>query len=94
VVFPEGTRTVHRPLNAFVPGITLIAHRARAPIQTVIIETDSSYLSKGWPIWRVPPLPVCYRLRLGRRFALPAEPVDHSALLREIETYFREELKA
>jgi 1-acyl-sn-glycerol-3-phosphate acyltransferase len=91
VVFPEGTRTVRRPVNAFMPGVTLIAHLAQAPIQTVIIETDSPYLGKGWPIWRTPAMPVRFRLRLGRRFA--PQP-NHELLLRRLEDYFREELRS
>ncbi len=86
VIFPEGTRTVTPPLNAFRPGVTLIAKLAQAPIQTVFIETDSPYLGKGWPLWRVPPLPVVFSLRLGRRFAAAQ---DSEALLHEIEQYFR-----
>ena len=58
VLFPEGTRTVRRRSTPFKPGITLIAHLAQAPIQTVIIETDSPYLRKGWPLLRPPPAPV------------------------------------
>jgi 1-acyl-sn-glycerol-3-phosphate acyltransferase len=86
VVFPEGTRTVTPPLNAFRPGITLIAKLAPAPIQTVFIETDSPYLGKGWPLWRVPPLPLVFTLRLGQRFA-PAQ--NSAALLQQLELYFR-----
>jgi 1-acyl-sn-glycerol-3-phosphate acyltransferase len=89
VVFPEGTRTVHQPVNPFLPGITLIAQRAQVPIQTVIIETDSPYLGKGWPIWRTPPAPVAFKLRLGERFA---PQTDHAELLRALESYFRMEL--
>ena len=85
VMFPEGTRTVRRPLNPFRAGITLIAQRAGVPIQTVIIETDSPYLRKGWPIWRAPPFPVVIRMRLGRRFGPDA---DHRALLKRMEQYF------
>lgn len=91
VMFPEGTRTVRPPINGFRPGITLIAELAQVPIQTVIIETDSPYLSKGWPIWRTPPsAPVVIGARLGQRFAPEA---DHRALLRRIEQYFVEELR-
>ncbi|MFZ2649584.1 MAG: lysophospholipid acyltransferase family protein [Burkholderiaceae bacterium] len=91
IVFPEGTRTHHRPVNAFLPGVTLIAQRAQVSIQTVIIETDSPYLGKDWPIWRTPPAPVVFKLRLGERFAPQA---DHAALLRELEAYFVRELRA
>jgi 1-acyl-sn-glycerol-3-phosphate acyltransferase len=89
VLFPEGTRTVTAPINAFKPGITLIAHLAQVPIQTVVIETFSPYLTKGWPLLKAPPVPVRIRLRLGRRFA--ADP-DHRAQLQRIERYFAEEL--
>ena len=89
VLFPEGTRTVGAPVNAFKPGITLIAHLAQVPIQTVIIETFSPYLTKGWPLLKAPPMPVRMRVRLGRRFAVDA---DHRAQLQRIERYFAEEL--
>lgn len=90
VLFPEGTRTEQAPLNAFRPGITLIAHKAEVPIQAVFIETDSPYLGKGWPIWKLPATPIVFRLRLGRRF----EPrADHQAALAELEDYFRKELQ-
>ncbi len=85
VLFPEGTRTTQAPINAFHPGFTLIAKRAQAPIQTVFIDTESPYLGKGWPLWRLPPLPIVFTVRMGRRFA-PRQ--DHAALLAEIEAYF------
>jgi 1-acyl-sn-glycerol-3-phosphate acyltransferase len=90
VIFPEGTRTVTPPLNTFRPGVTLIAKLAQAPIQTVFIDTDSPYLRKGWPLWRVPPLPIVFRLSLGQRFA-PSQ--DSNALLQQIELYYRQSLE-
>jgi 1-acyl-sn-glycerol-3-phosphate acyltransferase len=85
VLFPEGTRTTQRPVNPFHPSFTLIARHAQVPIQTVFIDTDSPYLGKGWPLWRLPPLPICFTVRLGRRF----EPSrDHRLLRAEIEAYF------
>lgn len=90
VLFPEGTRTLDAPINPFRPGLTLIAQRAEVPIQTVLIETGSPYLGKGWPIWRAPEFPVVVRVRLGRRFAPEA---DHHGLLQRIETYFVRELR-
>ena len=89
VLFPEGTRTIHAPLNPFRPGITLIAQMAQVPIQTVIIEADTPYLGKGWPIWRVPEFPVRIRMRLGQRFTPEA---DHQGLLKRLEAYFAQEL--
>lgn len=85
VMFPEGTRTTRSPVNPFHASFTLIAKRARAPIQTVFIDTDSPYLGKGWPLWKLPPLPIVFRVRMGRRFS--PQP-DHVALQREIEAYY------
>jgi 1-acyl-sn-glycerol-3-phosphate acyltransferase len=85
VMFPEGTRTTRQPVNDFRPGFTLIAKLAQAPIQAVFIDTDSPYLAKGWPLWRLPPLPIVFTVRLGRRFA-PQD--DHAALFAEVEAYF------
>ncbi len=91
VLFPEGTRTVTQPINPFRPGMTLMAHLAQVPIQTVIINTASPYLGKGWPIWRTPQFPVVFSARLGQRFVPEA---DHMALLKRIEAYFADELRA
>jgi 1-acyl-sn-glycerol-3-phosphate acyltransferase len=91
VLFPEGTRTLQAPVNPFRPGITLIAHKAQVPIQTVFIHSNSSYLRKGWPIWRAPQFPVEFSLRLGERFAPEA---DHQGLLKRLEAYFSQELSA
>ncbi len=90
VLFPEGTRTIKPPVNDFRPGVTLIAKLANAPIQTVFIDTDSPYLGKGWPLWKVPPLPIVFKLRLGQRFA-PAQ--DSNALLLQLEQYFRHNME-
>jgi len=85
VLFPEGTRTTRHPVNPFRPGVTLIAKLAGAPIQTVFIDTESPYLGKGWPIWKLPPLPIRFSVRLGERFA-PQDDTD--ALLAQLEAYF------
>lgn len=85
VMFPEGTRTTRVPVNPFRPGVTLIAKLAGAPIQAVFIDTDSPYLGKGWPLWRLPPLPIVFSVRLGERFA-PQD--DYAALLARLESYF------
>lgn len=90
LVFPEGTRTTRWPVNPFKASVARIAARARVPIQTVFIETDSPYLSKGWPLFRRPDMPIHYRVRLGRRFEPPAEP---DAFSEELERYFVAELR-
>jgi 1-acyl-sn-glycerol-3-phosphate acyltransferase len=80
---------VRPPINPFRPGLTLIAQMAQVPIQTVLIESASPYLGKGWPIWRTPQFPVVIRVRLGQRFAPEA---DHQGLLKRLDAYFAEEL--
>lgn len=91
VLFPEGTRTTSAPVNRFRPGATAIAARAGVPIQTVFIDTRSPYLCKGWPLWRLPPLPICFSVRLGQRFAPAADP---AAQLAELQAYFASQLPA
>jgi 1-acyl-sn-glycerol-3-phosphate acyltransferase len=85
VVFPEGTRTTRDPIDPFRPGVTLIAKLAGAPVQTVFIDTDSPYLRKGWPLWKLPPFPIRFTVRAGARFAASA---NADQLLRELEQYF------
>jgi 1-acyl-sn-glycerol-3-phosphate acyltransferase len=84
VMFPEGTRTTGASLNPFQAGFALIARRAGVPVQTVFIDTSSPYLGKGWPLWRLPPLPVEFSVRIGRRFDLGP---DLTASVTEIERY-------
>ena len=89
VLFPEGTRTSSAPVDAFKPGLTLIAKLAQVPIQTVLIRSESPYLRKGWPILRAPTARVSIRVTLGQRF----EPSnDRHGALRRIEAYFAREL--
>ncbi len=91
LLFPEGTRTVCDPINPCLPSAAIIAGRAGVPIQTVLIETDSAYLAKGWPLFRRPDMPIRYRLRLGERFAPDA---DHEALTTRLEHYLAEQVQA
>ena len=91
LLFPEGTRTTRWPINPCTGATALIASRAQAPIQTVLIETDSVYLGKGWPLLRRPTLPITYRIRLGRRFDPPEQARD---LTEELERYFLDELRS
>ena len=91
VVFPEGTRSPAPGLiHPFSRSIALIAQRAQVPIQTVVIETDSPYVGKGWSLWKLPPIPVVFRARLGERFEPGTDPEQLSA---RMEEYFREELR-
>ena len=89
LIFPEATRTVGSPLNPLTGGFALIAKAAHAPVQTILIETETPYLRKGWPLLRRPPLPIRLRVRLGHRFEPMAEP---AALVAAVERHLRDEL--
>jgi 1-acyl-sn-glycerol-3-phosphate acyltransferase len=90
LLFPEGTRTTRAPINALVGSVGLIAKHANVPVQTLVIETDSPYLSKGWPLFRRPTLPITYKVRLGKCFDPPS---DVPAFTAELDRYYRHELE-
>jgi 1-acyl-sn-glycerol-3-phosphate acyltransferase len=90
LLFPEGTRTTRDPINPLVGSVGLIAKHANVPVQTLVIETDSPFLSKGWPLFKRPTLPIVYRVRLGKRFEPPS---DVSAFTVELDRYYRQELE-
>jgi 1-acyl-sn-glycerol-3-phosphate acyltransferase len=90
LLFPEGTRTRRAPINhPLVASVGLIAKHAKVPVQTLLIETDSPFLSKGWPLFKRPTLPIVYRVRLGRRFEPPS---NVTAFTEELEGYYRQAL--
>ena len=89
LLFPEGTRTTHFPVGGLQGTAGLIAKKAGVPVQTVFIETDSAFLGKGWSLLRMPPLPVTYRIRLGKRFDPPG---CTARFVNELEQYFQSEL--
>lgn len=89
LLFPEATRTTRVPLNPLTGSAGVIARHAQVPVQLAIIETDSPYLAKGRSMFRVPRLPIRYRVRLGRRL----EPShDAHALTAAIERELTREL--
>ncbi|MDO9281712.1 MAG: lysophospholipid acyltransferase family protein [Methylotenera sp.] len=90
LLFPEGTRTTRQPINELKGSIALISMQAQVPVQTVLIETNSPYLSKGWSLFRKPVMPVRYKIKLGKRFD-PPENAHH--FMAELENYFSQALK-
>lgn len=91
LIFPEGTRTTTAPINSFKGGFALIAKKSGVPIQTAFIETNSPFLGKGWPLWKIPACPLVYRVRLGKRYQATEDVQNFVA---DLETYCRQELKA
>ena len=83
LVFPEGTRSPDGLLGPFHPGFALIARRAGAPVQTVLIESNTRYLGKGWPLWRRPAFPLRYRARLGECVSVQGPAAEFAEALRQ-----------
>ena len=90
LLFPEGTRTTRAPLNRLTGSAGVIASHARVPDPGRSSSRPTRrYLSKGWTIFRVPDLPISYRVRLGRRL----EPADDAAAFTQaLEGEFAREL--
>jgi 1-acyl-sn-glycerol-3-phosphate acyltransferase len=88
LIFPEGTRTIAgATLNPLKPGFALIATRAAAPVQLIIIRTPRDLCPKGRPWWHVPRFPVRVEITLGDR--LQPSPGQHAAeLTAEVERRF------
>ena len=89
LVFPEGTRTRSPPVNAFKGGFALMAKNSGAEVQTIFIETNSTFLNKGWPVLKKPEFPLTYRARRGKRLRVSG---DVKAFVANLESYYREEL--
>jgi len=89
LLFPEGTRTRRSPINPLTGGVALIARHAGVSIQVVLIETDSPHLSKGWPFFKAPRLPIRYRVRLGQRLEPPR---DVEECMARLESEYRAQL--
>jgi 1-acyl-sn-glycerol-3-phosphate acyltransferase len=79
LIFPEGTRSSGTGVGSFKQGFALIAQCADVPIQSVFIESNSRFLSKGWPWLRVPEFPLVYRVRLGPLLSCGADRRDFVA---------------
>jgi 1-acyl-sn-glycerol-3-phosphate acyltransferase len=88
LIFPEGTRTSHRPVGAFRHGFALAAARAGAPVRTVLIECDSDYFGRDFRFFRAAPCPIRYRLTASRVFH-PSRDEDPRAISAEVEEFFR-----
>lgn len=83
--FPEGTRTrpENQQLNAFQGGLAVVAKNAAVPVWPVYVQTNSRYLSKGWPLWRLPKEKIKMRMTVGEPLRFP-EGGEAQAFLDEL----------
>lgn len=84
LVFPEGTRTIRQPVNDIKPGAALIAKRSGVPLQTILIRTNSPYLSKGWPLFRPPRFPLVYKASLGPQLMATGKSAATASALQQV----------
>lgn len=84
LVFPEGTRTIRQPVNDIKPGAALIAKRSGVPLQTILIRTNSPYLSKGWPFFRPPRFPLVYKASLGPQLTATGKSATTASALQQV----------
>jgi 1-acyl-sn-glycerol-3-phosphate acyltransferase len=56
LLFPEATRTRRHEnmVNELKGAVGIISQQTLAPIWPIVVQTDSTYLTKGWPLWRWP----------------------------------------
>jgi len=87
--FPEGTRTRkhENSVNTFQGGLGIIATQSSAPVWPVFIESDSGYLCKGWPLWRLPDKKIRLRITLGEPLASPPDESAPEFMNRLREVY-------
>lgn len=91
LVFPEGTRTISRPLDRFKHGFALVAARTGAPVRAVAVEYSGAHLSKGVSLLAPAEIPLKFTLRAGPEFRRgPDESVPEFS--RRIEAWFRNHL--
>lgn len=91
-IFPEGTRTVTRPMNRCKPGFALIARHSGAPIQILYIHSNTKCFTKG-KFFRPDVLPIRYSLNLGPRFENVQSGISAANLAHEVETAMRNDLE-
>jgi 1-acyl-sn-glycerol-3-phosphate acyltransferase len=89
LIFPEGTRSSAVPIGPLKGGVALIAKHAGVPVQTVLLESNSGFLGKGWPLLRAPEFPLTYRARPGLRLHADGAP---QSMVRALDGYFRQAL--
>ena len=92
LIFPEGTRTRGAALNPFKHGFALIAARTGAPVQTILIEREGRYLSKGVSLFAFARPPCRVRFHLGASFH-PDPGENAHAFSARLERYFRDRLE-
>lgn len=93
LLFPEGTRTrdARKLVNPFLPGLALLSRTSGCPVLPVFLKMNSAYLEKGWPAWKMPPMPIVATAEVGE-LQHPAKGESTHDYSARLEAYFRREL--
>lgn len=87
VVFPEGTRTGDLPINELRGAYATIARRSGVPVQLVMINANSRFLGKGWPLYKRPEFPLRYQASVLERI----DPtLSRAEIVTQTDRHFRE----
>ena len=93
LLFPEGTRT--RPdarwINPLKGGCAIIASRAKVPVIPVFIRSNTRFLEKGWPLWKMPVFPIHIRIDVGEPLLI-ADDESVQDFTRRLEAAFEHQL--
>lgn len=88
LIFPEGTRTKPgEPVGKLKAGFALIANRAQAPVQLILVRTSPELARRGMSWW-VPPreLPATFKCSFDQLW-LPTENRSADEFTSEVEAY-------
>ena len=77
---------INHNIQQVMKGLGIIATQSSAPVWPVFIETNSDYLSKGWPLWHLPDKKIRMRITLVEPLASPPDEsaAEFTKRLREV----------
>lgn len=93
LLFPEGTRTLPRApwINPLKGSIGLVARRTNAVVLPVLMRSNTRYLQKGWPVWRLPKFPVHLEVTYADPILI-AEEETAAEFTKRLENFYLREL--
>ena len=93
LLFPEGTRTLPSAqwVNPLKASIGFVARQKHAVVIPVLLRTNSRYLQKGWPAWRLPKFPVGIEVNYANPFIVE-ENETAAEFTKRLENFYLTEL--
>lgn len=93
LMFPEGTRTrAATPwVNPFKGGVALLAKYTGAPIIPIYLRSNSRFLEKDRPLFKMPEFPIRVSIEVGQPIYFPkGQNVEHFS--QQLEQHYIDEL--